>query len=56
MREELNFEVEPAVTLGYENLAFPFLVLVGGLLAAAAITSCERIGNTGVILIGTFEL
>ena len=44
MREELNFEVEPAVTLGYENLAFPFLVLMGGLLVACIITSCEKIG------------
>ena len=43
MREELNFEVEPAVTLGYENLAFPFLVLLGGLAAACAVTACERL-------------
>ena len=52
MREELNFEVEPAVTLGYENLAFPFLVLLGGLFVACIITSCEKIGNRGLILIG----
>ena len=43
MREELNFEVEPAVTLAYENLAFPFLVLLVGLLVASVITSCEKI-------------
>ena len=52
MREELNFEVEPAVTLGYENLAFPFLILLGGLFVACIITSCEKIGNKGLLLMG----
>ena len=54
MREELNFEVEPAVTLGYDNLAFPFLVLLGGLLVACIITLCEKMGNRGLILMGRF--
>ena len=52
MREELNFEVEPAVTLGYENVACPFLALLGGLFVACIITSCEKIGNKGLLLMG----
>ena len=42
-RKIINYEVEPAVTLGYENLAFPFLVLLGGLTVAAILSCCEKL-------------
>ena len=43
LREELNFELEPAVTLGYDNLAFPGMILLGGLMVACTITLCEKL-------------
>ena len=42
-RKIINYEVEPAITLGYENLAFPFLVLLGGLTFAAILSCCEKL-------------
>ena len=41
LREEMEFEINPAVTLGYENVAFPFMILVGGLLIACGLTMFE---------------
>ena len=43
LREELNFELEPAVTLGFDNLAFPGMIFVGGLAVACTITLCEKL-------------
>ena len=43
LREELNFELEPAVTLGYDNLAFPGMILLGGLAVACTITLFEKL-------------
>ena len=42
LREELDFELEPAVTLGYDNLAFPGMIFIGGLAVACTITLCEK--------------
>ena len=41
LREELDFEIDPAVNLGYENVAFPFIILVGGLLFSCVLTLFE---------------
>ena len=41
LREETDFEVDPAVNLGYENVAFPFLILAGGLLFSCIFTLLE---------------
>ena len=41
LREEIDFEVEPAVTLGYKNVVFPFIVLVGGLIFSCGVTFFE---------------
>ena len=42
-RKIINYEMEPAVTLGFENLAFPFLVLLGGLTLAVVISCSEKL-------------
>ena len=42
-RKIIDYEVEPAVTLGFENLAFPFLVLLGGLSLAVVMSCCEKL-------------
>ena len=41
LREEIEFEVEPAVTLGYKNVVFPFIILVGGLIFSCGLTFFE---------------
>ena len=41
LREEIEFEVEPAVTLGYKNVVFPFIILAGGLLFSCGLTFFE---------------
>ena len=42
-REIIDYEMEPAVTLGFENLAFPFLVLLCGLTLALIISCSEKL-------------
>ena len=42
LREEIEFEVEPAVTLGYKNVVFPFIILVGGLIFSCGLTFFEN--------------
>ena len=41
-REEIDFDLDPTVTLGYENVAFPFTILLGGLSFACIVTLFER--------------
>ena len=38
LREEMDFEIDPVVILGYENVAFPFMILVGGLMFSCGLT------------------
>ena len=42
LREEMNFEIDPVVNLGYENVAFPFIILVGGLAFSCILTVFEK--------------
>ena len=42
LREEIDFEFDPAVTLGYENVAFPFIILIGGLAFSCILTMLEK--------------
>ena len=42
-REVIDYETAPAVTLGFENLAFPFLVLLGGLTLAVILSCSEKL-------------
>ena len=41
LREEIEFDVEPAVTLGYKNVVFPFIILVSGLIFSCGVTFFE---------------
>ena len=42
-RKIIDYEVEPAVTLGFENVSFPFMVLLGGLTLAVIMTCFEKL-------------
>ena len=33
-REAVDYEVKPAVSLGYNNLLFPFTIIIGGIVIA----------------------
>ena len=46
-RKIIDYEMEPAVTLGFENLAFPFLLLLGGLTLAVFMSCSERLRGHG---------